>query len=60
MIDEVLGAKMIERQNTEYITFQLKLYRISALANLEAGVFSEIRPSPSPAKFLAGFARFGR
>jgi len=31
------------------------LYRISALANPESGHFPEIRPSPAPAKFLAGF-----
>jgi len=38
------------------------LYRIlaPALANPKYVYFSEIRPSPAPAKFLAGFAKFGR
>jgi len=34
------------------------LYRISASANPESGNFSEIRWSPAPAKFLAGFVRW--
>ena len=38
----------------------LDLYGISASENPEAGHFSEIWPSPAPAKFLAGFAGFAR
>jgi len=40
---------------------KLELYRISApaMANPKSGHFLEIRPSPAPAKFLAGFARSG-
>jgi len=40
----------------------IELYRISASApaNPESGHFAEIRPSPAPTKFLAGFAGFGR
>jgi len=34
-------------------------YQISAPVNLQSGHFSEIWPSPAPAKFLAGFAGFG-
>jgi len=37
----------------------LELHQISApaLANLKSGHFSQIRPSPAPATFLAGFGR---
>jgi len=39
------------------VSLLVTLYRIStpATANLESGHFSEIRPSPAPAKYLVGF-----
>jgi len=42
------------------VVFRLHLISAPALANQEFGHFSDIWPSPSLAKFLARFARFGR